>query len=200
MLRGADAGYALAVSADPAAHVTYAEYLALEEASESKHEYVNGQIYAMAGGTPEHARLQSRLARWAGNALANRPCEVFSSDLRIRIEETDRSAYPDLTIVCGPLETSTIDRQAVTNPTILVEVLSEGTERTDRIEKWAHYRRIPSLQAYVLVSQSERRIECYRREGTRWIFEEAGPGETLHIGGIDVDVSIDALYASALDG
>jgi Uma2 family endonuclease len=116
----------------------------------------------------------------------------------VRIEDTERSAYPDLTVVCGEPKTSPADRQAVTNPTVLVEVLSEGTERVDRIEKWAHYRRIPSLQAYVLVSQSERRIECYRREGPRWIFEEAGPGETLRIGGIDADVSIDALYASAL--
>ncbi len=181
-----------------ATQMTYAEYLAFEEASETKHEYVNGEVYAMAGGSPEHGRLASKLTHLLGLALGGRPCETYSSDVRIRIEATKRSAYPDLSIVCGQLQTSPVDKDAVINPSVLVEVLSPSTETTDRIEKWAHYRRIPSLQAYVLVSQSEQRIEAYRRDGTRWIYEEAGPGETLRIGGIEVDVAVDALYASAV--
>ncbi len=181
-----------------ATQMTYAEYLAFEEASETKHEYVNGEVYAMAGGSPEHARLASKLGHLVRVALGERPCETYSADLRIRVEATKRSAYPDLSVVCGALETSPLDADAVTNPTVLIEVLSPSTETTDRIEKWAHYRRIPSLRAYVLVSQSEQRIEAYRRDGTRWIYEEAGPGETLRIGGIEVDVAVDALYASAV--
>ncbi len=186
------------MTALPTTSVSYAEYLALEQASATKHEYVDGHVYAMAGGTPEHARLQSRLTQLIGNALGGRPCEVFSSDLRVRIEATNRTTYPDLTVVCGAIETSGVDPHAIINPTVLVEVLSDGTESADRIEKWAHYRRIPSLRAYVLVSQREQRVETYRRDGTRWIFEEAGPAEALSIGGIDVEVAIDALYASTL--
>jgi Uma2 family endonuclease len=187
-----------AMTAIPGRKATYAEYLALERSSETKHEYVNGELYAMAGGSPEHARLASKLGQLLRNALAGRPCETFSSDARVRVEATERSAYPDLTIVCGALETSPSDPDAIVNPTVLVEVLSPSTETTDRLEKWAHYRRIPSLQAYVLVAQGEARLETYRRDGRRWIYEEAGPGEVVRIGGIEVDVAIDALYASAL--
>ena len=178
--------------------MTYAEYLALERGAEIKHEFVDGHVYAMSGGTPEHARLASALTFLLMRALEGRPCRVFSSDLRVRIEATRRTTYPDLTVVCGPVDTSPDDPDAVTNPTVLVEVISETSERTDRIEKWAHYRRIPSLAAYVLVSQDEPRIESYRRDGTRWIFEEAGPGQELVIGGIELAVAVDALYAGAL--
>jgi len=181
-----------------ATQMTYAEYLQFEEAAETKHEWVNGEVYAMAGGSPEHGRLAAKLTHLLRLALGDRPCETYSSDVRIRIEATRRSAYPDLSIVCGALQTSPADKDAVTNPSVLVEVLSPSTESSDRIEKWAHYRRIPSLQAYVLVSQSEQRIECYRRDGTRWIYEEAGPSETLRIGGIEVDVAVDVLYASTI--
>jgi Uma2 family endonuclease len=187
-----------AMTAVPSRKATYAEYLALERSSETKHEYVNGELYAMAGGSPEHARLAFELGYLLKAAFGDKPCRVFSSDARVRVEATDRSAYPDLTIVCGALETSPTDPDAIVNPTVLVEVLSPSTETTDRLEKWAHYRRIPSLQAYVLVAQDEARIETYRRDGRRWIYEEAGPGEVVRIGGIEVDVAIDALYASAL--
>jgi len=186
------------MSALPVETMTYAAYLALERGSEIKHEFVDGHVYAMSGGTPEHARLAIDLAYLLKRGLEGRPCRVFSSDLRVRIEATRRATYPDLTVVCGPVDTSPDDPDAVTNPTVLVEVISETSERTDRIEKWAHYRRIPSLAAYVLVSQDEPRIESYRRDGTRWIFEEAAPGQELVIGGVELAVAVDALYAGAL--
>ena len=178
--------------------MTYAEYLVFEEASETKHEYVNGEARPRPGGSPEHARLATEFLYLLSITLGKRRYKTFESLLHIRIEAVKRSAYPNMTVVCDKLETSPADADAVTNPSVLVEVLSPSTETTDRIEKWAHYRRIPSLQAYVLVSQSEQRIEAYRRDGTRWIYEEAGPGETLRIGGIEVDVAVDALYASAV--
>ena len=190
--------YPRCMTAIRATQMTYAEYLAFEEASETKHEYVNGEVYAMAGGSLEHARLAAELIFRLREKFGPDGCRVFGSDLRLRVEATKRSAYPDVTVVCGDPEMSLVDADAVTNPTVLIEVLSPSTETTDRIEKWAHYRRIPSLRAYVLVSQSEQRIEAYRRDGARWIYEEAGPGETLRIGGIEVDVAVDALYASAV--
>jgi Uma2 family endonuclease len=190
--------YARAMSAVPLRKATYEEYLALERDSETKHEYVNGEIYAMAGGTPEHGRLAAKLASLVGNALAKRPCEAFSSDVRVRVEATGRSTYPDLSIVCSKIVPSAEDPDAITNPIVLVEVLSPSTEMDDRGNKWAHYRRIPSLECYVLVSQDERSIETYRREGKRWIYEAFGPGEVASVA--EVTLAVDELYASALEG
>jgi Uma2 family endonuclease len=178
--------------------MTYAEYLAFERSSDLKHEYVNGYVYAMSGGTVEHARLASRLAYLLGAALAGRPCEVFSSDGRIRIEATGRSTYPDLSVVCGRLQHASDDPDAITNPVVLVEVLSSTTERGDRTDKWAHYRQLPSLAEYVLVSQAERRIEVFRREGQQWILGEARAGQVARLASIDVEISVDDVYASTL--
>jgi Uma2 family endonuclease len=187
------------MSAVPLRKASYEEYLALERTSETKHEYVNGEIYAMAGGTPEHGRLAAKLARLVGNALAGRPCEVFSSDVRVRVESTGRSTYPDLSIVCSKLVASSDDADAITNPMVIVEVLSPSTEQHDRGDKWAHYRRIPSLACYVLVGHDERSIETYRRDGRRWVYEAFGPGEVAVIAGAEVSLAVDELYASALD-
>lgn len=192
--------YAGAMSAVPLRKATYEEYLALERDSETKHEYVNGEIYAMAGGTPEHGRLATKLAQLVRNALAKRPCELYSSDVRVRVEATGRSTYPDLSIVCSKIVPSAEDPDAITNPIVLIEVLSPSTEMDDRGNKWAHYRRIPSLECYVLVSQGERSIETYRREGKRWIYEAFGPGEVASVAGAEVTLAVDDLYASALEG
>lgn len=185
-------------AAVPLRRASYEEYLALERASESKHEYVNGEIYAMAGGTPEHGRLATKMAQIIRNALGDRPCEVFSSDVRVRIEATGRSTYPDLSIVCSKLVASVDDADAIANPMVIVEVLSPSTETQDRGDKWAHYRRIPSLACYVLVGHDEKSIETYRRDGRRWVYEAFGAGEVATIAGADVNVAVDELYASAL--
>ena len=191
-------GYDERMVALPERRASYAEYLELERTSETKHEFVNGEIYAMAGGTPEHARLAMKLGRLLGAALDGQPCEVFGSDLRVRVVATGRATYPDLTVVCGRAELDPEDAEAVTNPTVLVEVLSVTTEQSDRTDKWARYRRIPSLQCYVLVSQHEPRVETFRRDGRRWIYEEHGPGEIVVVAGVEVSFAVDVLYASAI--
>lgn len=180
------------------AQMTYAEYLSFERASDGKHEYVNGRVYAMAGGTPEHARLAANAVRILGVALSGRPCVVFTSDARVRIEATGRSTYPDLTVVCGKLLPASDDPDAITNPTVIVEVLSETTEASDRGDKWAHYRRLPSLGDYVLVSQGTQRIEVFRREGDHWRYSEAGPGERAQLASVGVEISVDELYENPL--
>ena len=129
----------------------YDEYLALEERGEGKHEYVRGQIFAMAGGTPEHSALAAATIAALSAVLRGKPCRVYTGDLRVRIEATDIATYPDVAVVCGKLETAKDDRNAATNPVLLVEVLSESTERHDRGAKFAHYRHIASLREYVLV-------------------------------------------------
>lgn len=170
----------------------------MERASETKHEYVNGVVYAMAGGTIEHGRLAMSLGRVLGNALDGRPCVTFSSDVRVRIRETGRSTYPDLSIVCGPVERAPDDPDAITNPTVIVEILSDSTEASDRGDKFAHYRRVPTLREYVLVSQSTSRIEVFSRQGDVWVLSEAAAGQTLRLESLGVALAVDDVYRNPL--
>ncbi len=150
----------------------------------------------MAGGSREHGRLASALTIAIGSALRGRPCAIYSSDVRVHVAATQRTTYPDLTIVCGPVEPAPDDAEAITNPTILVEVLSDSTEAGDRGEKFAHYRHLDSLREYVLVSHKEPRIEVFRREQDgRWRLDDFGPGQTAELQSIDVRVSVDDIYA-----
>lgn len=174
--------------------LTYDEYLALEAQGPVKHEYLRGVAWAMAGGTIEHARLQAAVVGELRAALAGEPCVVLSSDGRVRVDATDRTTYPDASVVCGPRVTSPVDRHAITNPKVLVEVLSSETERDDRGEKFAYYRRLDSLEEYVLVSQDERRIEVFRRTPEGWILSEALAGERIALGSIGVVLDVDAVY------
>jgi Uma2 family endonuclease len=178
--------------------MTYAEYLDAEAKSEVRHEYLNGEVWEMAGGTPEHFALAAAMIGELRAALRGKPCRTFTSDLRVRILDTGLSTYPDVSVVCGQLETAADDKDAITNPIVLVEVLSEATEAYDRGAKWAHYRRIPSLREYVLVSQPEPLVEVFRRgEPGRWELLEARSGEIeLASPGIRLDVG--ALYANPL--
>jgi Uma2 family endonuclease len=182
------------MGASPRTTMTYAEYLAAEDTSEVKHEYLRGQVWAMAGGTIEHGRLAGAVVAALTQALRGKPCVVLTSDVRIRVEDTDRSTYPDVSVVCGTREVSAIDPNALANPKVLVEVLSDSTEADDRGEKFAHYRRIPSLQGYVLVSQRTQRIEVYTRKGDEWVLGEAGPGQVVRVHAVDVELSVDEIY------
>jgi Uma2 family endonuclease len=177
---------------------TYAEYMALEAASETKHEYVSGVIVSMAGGTIEHGRLISRLAVLLSEALHGRPCVVLSSDVRVRVRTADRATYPDLHVVCGSVERDPEDDHAVVNPIVIVEVLSDSSAESDRGDKFAAYRRLPTLREYVLVSQHERRVDVYRRDGRRWILDEHVRGEALHLETLEVALHVDELYSDPL--
>jgi Uma2 family endonuclease len=181
-----------------ARRMTYEEYVALERVSETKHEYVNGEVYAMAGGTPEHARLQGRIVHLLAVALSGKRCEVFTSDLRVRIAATGRATYPDATVVCDRIDRSPDDEDAVTNPSLVVEVLSDTSESADRGEKWAHYQRIESLRHYVLVSQAEARIEVFTREPEGWHYEDVRAGGTVKLDAFGTSLPVDAVYARAL--
>jgi Uma2 family endonuclease len=176
-------------------HYTYADYRRFEEATNAKHEYLHGQILAMAGGTPEHAALASALIGLFERQLAGGPCYSFSSDLRVRVRATGLATYPDVTVICGDLERDPDDPNAAVNPTVLVEVLSPSTEEYDRGEKTAHYRTIPSLREYLLVSHRERRIERWSRNGTEdWELQNAGRGEIVQVSALGIDVEVDAVY------
>lgn len=182
-----------------AARMSHAEYLAAEAASDTRHEFLRGEVFAMAGGTPEHGALAAAMTIALGDALRDRPCRVFNSDVRVRIRETGLTTYPDLSVVCGALERDEEDRNAIVNPVLVVEVLSDSTEAYDRGEKAAHYRRLPSLKEYVLMSQREPRIEMFRRnEAGRWELYEAGAGQRLELASVGCTLEVDALYRDPL--
>jgi Uma2 family endonuclease len=183
-------------------YISWADYL-VGERGDTKREWFDGSVYAMSRGTPEHARLSARVLRLLGNALPAE-CEVYSGDMMLYVAQAKLSTYADASVVCGPLETISVKRdgkslgEGVTNPVVIVEVLSESTERYDREEKFGYYRQLPSLMEYVLVSQAERRIEVFRRpaEGTlRWPCEAARDGDAIVIHGASVELA--ALYGAA---
>lgn len=175
--------------------MSYAEYCALEREERGKHEYLRGEVFAMTGGTLEHGRLAMRLGLVLQRALEDRPCRTYSSDVRVRVEATDFDSYPDVSVVCGEPETAEADPHALLNPSLIVEVLSDSTEAYDRGQKASHYRRIPSLRAYLMVAQSEPKLELQLREGDgRWTLHEAGPGERLHVEPLALTLDVDEIY------
>lgn len=188
----------------PKPYVTYAEYLALEEKSETKHEWLDGQIYdmealGMAGGRPEHTALALMIGYVFIGHLRGKPCRAFGSDLKVRIRATGLTTYPDISVVCGRLELDPEDDKAATNPVVIVEVLSPSSEAYDRGAKFSHYRQIPSLRDYVMLNHREPRIEVYHRnESGRWELREATAGQTIEVASIGCVLSVDEIYADPL--
>jgi Uma2 family endonuclease len=178
----------------------FAEYLALEASSNVKHEYLDGQIYAMAGGTPEHAALAAAVIGLLFPQLRGSPCRAHDADLRVRVPKTGLATYPDVTIVCGPSERDPDDPNAVTNPRLIVEVLSQSTEDYDQGDKFEHYKALPSLSEYVLVSHRERRIEVFARDReATWTCQTAQSGEVARLASIGARLDVDELYEAATE-
>jgi Uma2 family endonuclease len=180
-------------------HHTYAEYLAALEMSDVKLEYCEGEIYAMAGGTPAHAELIASVIALLHAALRGR-CKVHASELKVRVDATDLSTFPDATVVCGERELAAVDQLAITNPSLLVEVTSKSTEDYDRGEKLNHYKQIPSLRSVLIVSHRRRQITVFERTGSVWEQREYRVGERVTLAEPELALSVDELYADiALD-
>jgi Uma2 family endonuclease len=177
-------------AAHPVFH-SLCDYFAFEEHSPDKHEYLAGQIYAMAGGTPEHAALAAAVTVALGVLLKGSSCRMHSSDLRIGVRESTLVTYPDVSVVCGPRELHPENKNTVTNQILLVEVTSKSAEEYDRGEKFEHYRQIPALREYVLVSHRERAIEVRRRE--------ADGSWTSRVPRVDGALDVDAIYEAATE-
>jgi Uma2 family endonuclease len=175
--------------------LTEEQYLTLERASEFKSEYFDGEMFAMSGGSMQHARLQQNLTTELSIALRGGRCEAFGSDLRVRVSSR-MYTYPDISVVCGkPLLAD--DRQDVLlNPVAVFEVLSPSTEKYDRGLKLQRYRTITTLQDYILVSQSELRIEQYtRQENNLWVLRDCESlDDELNIASIGVSLPLRRLY------
>lgn len=174
--------------------VSVEDYLALDAASETKHEYLNGIVVAMAGASPRHNQVVSNLVRALGNALELRPSLVLGSQQRVRAVETNGYVYPDLTVVCDGPRFVGERPLSLENPTLIIEVLSPSTRDYDRGAKLAHYRRMPSVREILLVESNERRAELYRRIERGWLLTDIVGGE-IELASVDVRVSFDAIYA-----
>lgn len=174
-------------------HHSYAfkAYLELEEASNVKHEFHAGEIYAMAAGTIAHAELALAVASSLREQLRG-SCRVFSSDLRIRVSATGLATYPDATVICGPIERDPESSETVTNPTLLVEVLSDSTEAYDRGQKFEHYQQISGLEAVLFVSQDRPLLEL-RQRCDAWETTAASEGETLQLSTPDCCLDVDEI-------
>lgn len=149
------------------------DYLAFERTSDQKHEYLDGEIFAMAGASARHNIILANTIANLHAQLRKRDCTVYPSDLRVSIPKSNTYTYPDITIVCGTPQFEDDERDILLNPTVIVEILSDSTERYDRGGKFQRYRRLDSLQEYVLISQDSQRIEVYHRlPDDRWILSD----------------------------
>ncbi|MEM1118574.1 MAG: Uma2 family endonuclease [Bacteroidota bacterium] len=173
--------------------LTASEFFAWEAEQLDKHEFYHGEVFSMAGGTPEHALIGANAVANLAGRLRGGPCRVFSSDLAVELEPGGHYAYPDVTVVCGPVERSE-QGPAVTNPTVVVEVLSPSTAGWDRGGKAEAYRRIPSLQAIVFVATDRRQVEALAREGGRWVLVEPTDAGVLPLDAIEAGLDVGALY------
>ena len=182
------------------------EYVALEQRLGVKHEYHAGQVFAMAGGSGRHARLQVNIATEVNTRLRGTSCAAYSADFRVVVESANVATYPDLTIICGRPQRARAFKHSCTNPTALLEVLSPGTEGYDRGAKFEHYRKLPSLREYVLISQHEAAIDLYRLENGKWVlYPFRGEDAILSLisAGIEIplrDIYFDVPFEDAEEG
>jgi Uma2 family endonuclease len=188
-------------SAFPLHRYTYQDYVWLEEESSTRHEFLVGEIVAMAGGTPEHAAMAAEIIGQLRERLRGSPCRVFTSDLGVRVMETGLATYPDASVVCGPTVRDPDKKTNVINPRVLVEVTSDGTEDYDRGEKLEHYKRIPTLQAVAIVSHREPLIEVWSRapDADVWERAESRSGGTARVAALNCDLDVNAVWRAAAE-
>ena len=178
---------------------TYADYVAVERQSPTKHEFLDGEIYAMAGGSEEHSALAAEVLRLLGNGLEGRPCRVHTSDLRIYVEAVGLATFPDGAVICGKLEQHAPSPEATAlNPVVLLEVTSDSSEEYDTGEKLEGYRTIVSLKDYVIVSHRERRITVHQRdENGHWQTRTALRGGRVLVQSVNVELAVDQVYRAS---
>jgi Uma2 family endonuclease len=172
-----------------------AQYLTMERAAASKHELWEGEVFAMAGASLAHNLIVGNLARALGNLLVDQPCLVLPSDMKVHVPSSEGYVYPDLSVVCGSPELVGDASDVIANPRLIVEVLSDSTERFDRGDKFAGDRSLPSLVDYLLVAQTRARIEHYERQADgNWLLREFGPGTRLQLRSVEGELAVDDVY------
>ena len=182
--------------------LTPADYLAFERAqTDVKHEYLGGEITAMAGVTREHNLIVGNTFASLHARLRGRGCETYSNDMRVKVPATGLYAYPDISALCGDPQFEDEVLDTLLNPSVIIEVLSESTEAYDRGTKFAHYRRIESLQAYVLIAQHTPRLELFVRQESGWLLTEANGLEAhIRLEALDCELALADVYERVLSG
>ena len=178
-------------------YISPEEYLKLEELSQVKHEYIQGETYAMAGASDTHVTLSVNLVTLLRNHVRGSGCRVYMSDMKARIESRNIYYYPDVMVTCD--ERDKAFQSFKRHPCLIIEVLSTGTEGFDRGDKFADYQNLETLQEYVLISQKRQRVECFRRntEGL-WVLHSYTQGNEIHLASVDFRTSMDAIYEDVI--
>jgi Uma2 family endonuclease len=180
------------MASNPLSKLTEGQYLAIERAAEFKSEFLNGEMFAMAGGTKQHGRLQGNLYSEIHALLRGSSCEVYSSDQRVKVSSSGFYTYPDISVVGGDSDPA---GDIILNPVVICEVLSPSTESYDRGLKFQHYRNIESLKDYILVDQNKILIEQFTRQVDNWTLRDyQRPDEELKIDSISVSISLHRIY------
>lgn len=168
-------------------------YLAMEPEGQVRHEFIDGELFAMAGSSRTHNTLVTNLVIALGSHLRATPCRVASNDMKVVIAASNRAYYPDLVVSCND-PTGEIDAYSETRPRLIVEVLSPSTANTDRRHKRLDYQMLESLEDYVLVSQTEALVEVYSRQADGWTYARYGSGETVDLPSIDLRLPMSLVY------
>jgi Uma2 family endonuclease len=176
--------------------ITPQEYLIRERQASIKSEFYQGEIFAMGGGSANHSLIAANFVGEARNSLKGRPCAVFNSDLRVQVQSTGLYTYPDATIVCGELLFDDDHRDTLLNPTVIVEVLSDSTEKYDRGKKSNHYRQIASLKELILIAQDRSHVERFTRQANGdWLFHEQKElTADFELKSLGISIAISELY------
>ena len=175
--------------------LTPEEYFDWENAQEEKHEYIHGEVFPMSGATREHVDIAGNVYVALRLAFRGTECAAFTSDMRVQVEPDGRYTYPDVSAVCGGATFLDAKKRTLTNPTLIVEVLSDSTETYDKGGKLDAYRSVPSIREVVFIRQDRRAAEVYRRgDDGRWTIEDVGGAGTLALASVGVDVPMDDVY------
>ena len=184
------------VSLQTKVRYTPEEYLAMERSAEHKSEYFAGEIFAMGGGSERHNLIAGNVFSLLHAQLRNRPCKVYSSDMRVKVSATGLYTYPDVVALCGEAQFDDEQKDALLSPTVIIEVLSASTEGYDRGEKFEHYRKLESLREYVLISQEKPHVERYLRQpDNHWLLSDTSSlQDTVQISSINCSLALAEIY------
>jgi Uma2 family endonuclease len=188
------------MATDPQRRLTIPEYLAFERRGEMKSDYLEGEIFAMAGASRQHNRITLNVALALETQLETRDCEVFASEMRVRTP-TDLFTYPDVVVACGPARFEDSELDTLLNPVLIVEVLSKSTEAYDRVTKLAHYRTLPSLREVLLMAQDKVHVEqLVRQAGSEWLFREIDDlAASLELPSVGCSLSLRRVYRKVFE-
>ena len=178
-------------------YISPEDYLAGEELSPIKHEYIDGQVYAMAGASDAHVTITGNLFALLRNHVRGTGCRVYMADMKVQIDTANIFYYPDIMVTCDPRDKALPNHKKY--PCLIVEVLSPTTEAFDRGDKFINYQQLETLQEYVVINQKLQRLECFRRNAEGfWVLQYYLPGSEIHLASIDFRISMDALYEDVI--